>query len=80
MKVDFATYCCEKDMDKLMPVLDDHIKSHSYDFDSINVIFQRTDIIWGDYNSHHIAKHSYDDILSSNGINPDNKEADYYTH
>lgn len=80
MTVDFATYCCYKDKDKLMPVLVDHVKSHSYDFDSVNVIFQRTNIILGEYNSYHIDNRDYNSILLSNGINPYNKEADEYTH
>jgi len=80
MTVDFFTFCCPKDKDKLMPVLYDHVKSHGYDFDFVNVIFQRTDVIWGDYNSYHIAKDDYDDILLNNGISPNNEEAEEYTH
>jgi hypothetical protein len=80
MTVDFFSYCCHKDKDKLLPALDDHVKSHGYNFNSVNVVFQRTEIVEGNYNSHYIAESEYNKILSANGIDPDNAEADDYTH
>ncbi len=82
MTVDFATYCCEKDIDKLGPVFNRHVKSHGYDFDLINIIFQRTPmgVINNPVKGYYISDVNYDQILRDNGINPDNKEADDYTH
>ena len=82
MTVDFATYCCAKDVDKLEPVFNRHVKSHGYDFDVINIIFQRIPMraVSKPAKGYHIGRHNYNQILISNGINPDNKEADDYTH
>ncbi len=82
MTVDFATYCCEKDKDKLALVISDHVNSHRYDFDKIFLIHQRTKLYGKPYkvNLIKIREDDYDGILSSNGINPDNNEADEYTH
>lgn len=81
MEVDFFTYCCHKDKEKLMSVLYDHVKSHRYDFNSVNVVFQRTPIRKSDnFNSYYISEDDYDNILLKNGINPNNEEAEDYTH
>jgi len=83
LKVDFATYCCEKDIDKLYDNLSDHLDSHNYNFDSVHIIHQRVlpkGLLKAEYKSHYIRKERYDDILKSYNINPINKEADEYTH
>ena len=75
MTVDFITFCCHKDCDKLYENLDKHIQSHNYNFNKTIVIHQR---IPGGYYS--IKEEEYPDILLRNGINPCNEEADDYTH
>lgn len=96
MTVDFATYCCHKDIDKLYDNFIEHYQSHQYDFNNAFLIHQRC-LPEGERHgvfdsitrlkesvpniiSLSIFESMYDDILSSNGINPDNKEADDYTH
>lgn len=82
MTVDFATYCCAKDKDKLAPVFQEHVDSHGYDFDKVFLIHQRL-YLEGQpeyIECRFIHENNYDDILKNNGINPDNKEADDYTH
>jgi len=44
MTVDFATYCCEKDKDKLHANFLDHVQSHNYTFDQIHLIYQRVSL------------------------------------
>jgi len=82
MTVDFATYCCFKDKDKLAPVFEDHVKSHGYAFDNVYLIYQRCTTIekTNDRKLVWITAGGYKGILIRNGINPDNKEADDYTH
>jgi len=90
MTVDFATYCCEKDMDKLHDNFNTHVESHNYKFDNLHLIYQRClpeerhgvfpVISELNINAHSIFSNMYTDILSSNGINPDNEEADELTH
>jgi len=86
--VDFATYCCKKDINKLHDNFSDHVKSHGYEFDNIHLIYQRClpdvgrlllNMLPGVY-KHFIEDTSYPTILLRNCINPDNKEADEYTH
>lgn len=82
MTVDFATYCCEKDKHKLNKVFGDHVRSHQYNFDTIHLIYQRcvpVEVNQG-IGEYLIRRNQYDYILETNGINPDNKEADDYTH
>ena len=82
MTVDLATYCCYKDIRKLEPVFDEHVKSHGYDFDNIHLIYQRCEPVnfRKDVNNCIIHEYEYNHILSRNGINPNNEEADDYTH
>jgi len=84
MTVDFATYCHPKDIDRLHENFNDHLLSHKYDFDNVHVIYQRVfpnrcELVDG-VKIHYILEEDYSKILTSNGINPDNKEADDYTH
>lgn len=83
MTVDFASYCCAKDRDKLEQVFNKHVESHGYDFDNVFLIYQRCEPnirVKEEVNILRIGGKDYDHILSSNGINPDNQEADDYTH
>jgi len=85
MTVDFATYCCEKDIDKLGDNFIDHMSSHNYYFDKIYIIYQRVKpksciLETERFKLIEIKEQDYDGILKSYNINPDNKEADDYTH
>ena len=82
MTVDFATYCCEKDVTKLHAAYYNHRASHNYDFDESHLIYQRTDDkgVQMPGKKYKISDSDYDNILSKNGINPNNPEADEYTH
>jgi len=82
MTVDFATYCCSKDQAKLYDKFLEHLGSHNYPFDKIHIIHQRVrpTHVFLNCNSLYIDYEDYDDILKSYNINPDNKEADDYTH
>ena len=81
MKVDYATYCHHKDADRLHEDFNSHLDSHRFKFDKIHVIYQRVKqrpTITA--NKHEIKAEDYPKILRANGINPNNKEADEYTH
>jgi len=95
MTVDFATYCCKKDVDKLRANFIDHVHSHNYNFDNVHLIYQRItpdkedwkNYVWdvtvnhNDYIIHHLIKErDYTKILRSYGIKSVNEEADKYTH
>lgn len=82
MTVDFATYCCSKDRYKLESVFNNHVASHGYDFNETFLLYQRCkpNIIVKDAKIVDINKNEYYNILKDNGINPDNSEADKYTH
>lgn len=82
MIIDFATYCCHKDVDKLIKDFDEHLGSHNYNFNSVHVIYQRIPVKGFKMGiiTHYIDESEYDDILRENGINPHNDEADEYTH
>ena len=83
MTIDFATYCCSKDADKLQENFKDHLFSHDYNFDNVHIIFQRCEMKFSGYEScqvHQIRKEDYPDILLRNNISPYNEEADEYTH
>jgi len=82
MTVDFATYCCLKDRYKIENLFNNHVKSHGYDFDETFLIYQRCwpNVKVKDAKILEISRRDYDDILSNNGINPFNDEADDYTH
>ena len=81
-KADYFTYCCHKDIDRLLESFDEHWMSHGFDFNSLNIVFQRVNNPKGpnNYDCHIIEEKDYDTILLDNGINPDNKEAEHYTH
>ena len=86
MTVDFATYCCHKDVNKLKDSFKEHIESHKYPFNKVHIIFQRIKIVpigkelnWN-INYVHISKDSYDEILDDYDIRTENKEAEKYTH
>lgn len=85
--VDFATYCCEKDVDKLYNNWSKHVLSHNYQFNTLHTVYQRVKpesypsiYFDGETKGHFIEEDDYTTILSNQGINPDNKEADEYTH
>ena len=83
MTVDFATYCCPKDREKLYNNFKSQVDSHQYKFDNLYVIHQRCKIILPGLEgvrSIEIKGGQYTEILRRNGINPNNKEADDYTH
>jgi hypothetical protein len=84
MKVDFATYCCDKDKDKLYDNHGKHYQSHNYPFNNGFIVFQRTEPFDDEFMNGHIPlvikDEDYNDILSSNYINPINHEADDLTH
>lgn len=96
MTVDFVTYCCSKDIDKLHTNIVDHVNSHRYDFNNKYIVYQRcfpSDELHGfsakltslkesipSLNTVSILDGMYDDILTRNGINIDNVEADELTH
>ena len=79
-KVDFCTYCCEKDREKLQEHFESHVNSHHYNFDNKYVIHQRCDFIKVNAERVRINEGDYEEILSNQGINPDNEQADKYTH
>ena len=96
MTVDFVTYCCPKDIDKLHENIVDHVNSHGYDFDNKFIVYQRcfpSDEAHGfsaklaslkesisNLKTVSILDGMYNDILTRNGINPNNAEADDLTH
>ena len=84
MTVDFATFCCAKDRDKLYESLHLHIDSHSYAFNDVHVIHQMVKVgdlpLTENMQFYQIKEEDIDVILEENGINPNNAEADKYTH
>jgi cellulose synthase/poly-beta-1,6-N-acetylglucosamine synthase-like glycosyltransferase len=100
MKVDLATFCCSKDVDRLHEAFKENVASHNYPFNNVHLVYQRcvpgpevhgvypklTELslqiqgLADKFVPHNIFESEYDDILTRNGINPDNKEADDYTH
>jgi hypothetical protein len=42
--VSYATFCCPKDIDRLIPKFAEHAKSHGYNFDKYFLILQRCDL------------------------------------
>ena len=80
MKVDFVTYCCHKDVDKLQADFNSHVSSHGYNFNKVHLVYQRIEPRAICENEYYIDEKDYPDILTRNGINPDNKQADDYTH
>jgi hypothetical protein len=84
MTVDFATYCCDKDRDKLYDNHGHHYQSHNYPFDNSFIVFQRTAPFDEEFMNGHIPlpirRSDYPLILQENSIDPYNSEADDYTH
>lgn len=83
MTVDFAIYCYEGDKERLFDEFQRIYLSHGYDFNKIHIIHQRTKPLegWGkSVNLVEIKEEEYDDILRRYNINPDDQEAEHYTH
>ena len=87
MTVDFATYCCPKDWQKLHANFVNHLESHNYDFHEIHIVNQRipnnvSPTQFDEYrvNNHFIKTIDYHTILTINGINSKNEDAEKYTH
>lgn len=84
MTVDFVTFCCPKDVDRLHQPgeIDSIVKSHNYEFDNVRIVYQRT------YPRPHSApvyvipheSEHYPGILEHFYINPDQPKADEMTH
>jgi len=96
MSIDFVTYCCDKDRERLYNALIDNVNSHGIKFNEVHLIHQRTrpeqeqhgvypelvrlNQAIENFKPHYISESEYDEILKSFNINPDNPEADDYTH
>ena len=89
MTIDYITFCCDKDVNKLHDNVVEHQLSHNFIFNKVHVIHQRTSSLGFDYLrkmypdkyvSHEIDAKEYPDILLDFQINPINDEADEYTH
>lgn len=86
VNVTLATYCHAPHLAKLHApgVLKELVDSHAYHFSEVIVVHQRCKGITfrqiSEVPHRVIFTEDYPDILASFGINPNNKEADYYTH
>lgn len=71
-------------MEKLHSAYFNHVASHNFDFNERHIIYQRVEPkdvgIASNAVVHHIKEEDYDSILERHNINPNNQEADDYTH
>jgi len=86
--VDFATFCCTKDIDRLHApgVLEASVNSHRYQFDNVIVIHQRcSDKLFNKSSLSNVRivtinNYQVDNILTDFNINPVNPLGDELTH
>lgn len=80
--IDFSTFCYSGDKERLYMEFSDIYNSHQYVFDNIIVVHQMTASKMSDGGiiTPEIWDDEIDQLLERNGINPNNPEAEYYTH
>ena len=85
--VDYFTFCHSKDVHRLYENVENHVNSHGYQFNKVNIIHQRIpagglQINYSNFTAylHEIRDEHIDEILKRWGINHDDKEAEQYTH